>query len=103
MWHFGTESSSFQKRWEKLHMWRRIDLAICTLQVNYIKRSSFEFLNWLQFSSLPLQFKKLPSKSLEGICNVAKSRLNFPLFLLKVVNFLLQVPNFLLCSARCIG
>jgi hypothetical protein len=39
-----------------------------------VKRSSFEFLNWLQFFSLPLQFKKLPCKCLEGICNVAKSR-----------------------------
>jgi hypothetical protein len=37
-----------------------------------VKRSSFEFLNSLQFSSLLLQFKKLPCKSLEEICNVAK-------------------------------
>jgi large-conductance mechanosensitive channel len=39
-----------------------------------------------------LQFKKLPCKSLEEICNVAKSQLNFPQFLLEVPNFLLQVP-----------
>jgi hypothetical protein len=70
------------------------------LQINYVKRSSFEFLNWLQFSSLLLQFKKLPCKSLEGICNVAKSQLNFPQFLLEVLNFLLQVSNFLFCSGR---
>jgi hypothetical protein len=71
------------------------------LQVNYVKRSSFEFLNWLQFSSLLLQFKKLLCKSLEGIRNIAKSQKNFPQFLLEVLNFLLQVPNFLFCSARC--
>jgi hypothetical protein len=71
------------------------------LQVNYVKRSSFEFLNSLQFSLLLLQFKKLHCKSLEEICNVAKSQLNFPQFLLKVLNFLLQVPNFLFCFSRC--
>jgi hypothetical protein len=30
-----------------------------------------------------------------------KSRLNFPPFLLEVLNFLLQVLNFLFCSAHC--
>jgi hypothetical protein len=45
--------------------------------------------------------KVLPCKSPELICNVAKSQLNFPQFLLQVLNFLLQVPNFLLCSAHC--
>ena len=35
------------------------------------------------------------------ICNVAKSQLNFPQFLLEVLNFQLQVPNFLFCSGRC--
>jgi hypothetical protein len=48
-----------------------------------------------------LQFKKLPCISHEEICNVAKSQLNFPQFLLEVPNFLLQVPNFLYCSGRC--
>jgi hypothetical protein len=58
----------------------------------------FEIVGWYWF----LQF------TLEGICNVAKSQLNFPQsllevlnFLLEVPNFLLQVPNFLFCSARC--
>jgi hypothetical protein len=71
------------------------------LQVNYVKRSSFKFLTWLQFSSLLSKFEKLPCKSLEGIFNVLKNQINFPQFLLEVLNFLLQVPNFLFCSARC--
>jgi hypothetical protein len=71
--------------------------AAIKVQVNYVKRSSFEFLNGLGFFSLPFQFKK----NLEEIFNVAKSQLNFPQFLLEVLNFLLQVPTFLFCSARC--
>jgi hypothetical protein len=42
----------------------------------------------LQLSSLPLQLKKLPCKSLEGICNVAKSRLKFPQFFTSCYKFL---------------
>ena len=74
-----------------IYFWEKSILyTVIFTGTNYVKRSSFE-----------LQFKKLPCKSLEGICNVAKSRLNFPQFLLEVLNFLLQVPSFLFCSARC--
>jgi hypothetical protein len=78
--------------------------SIRTLSVTgkpHVKRSSFEFLIWLQFSTLPLQIWKTPLQTLEGICNVPKSQLNFPQFLLEVLDFLLQIPNFLFCSARC--
>jgi hypothetical protein len=54
------------------------------LQVNYIKHSSFDIAN-----SKPQRWW--------GICNVPKSQLDFPQFLLEVLNFLLQIPNFQFC------
>ena len=40
------------------------------LQVNYVKRSSFEFSNSFETFLIPFQIWKTLCKSLEGICNV---------------------------------
>jgi hypothetical protein len=61
------------------------------LQVNYVKRSSFDFITHLEFSSLALQIWKTLCKSLEGICNVPIGCCNIPM----QTNFILNFPNFL--------
>jgi hypothetical protein len=59
------------------------------LQVNYMKRSSFDYITHLEFSSLALQIWKTLCKSLEGICNIPIGCCNIPIL------------NFLFCSERC--
>jgi hypothetical protein len=62
------------------------------LQVNYVKRSSFDFVTHLEFSSLAFQIWKTLCKSFEGICNVPIGWCNIPM----QKNFILNIPNFLL-------
>jgi hypothetical protein len=74
------------------------------LQVNYVKRSSFDFVTHLEFSSLALLIWKTLCKSLEGICNVPIDCCNIPIqtnYDLNFPNFLFEFPNFLFCSERC--
>jgi hypothetical protein len=65
------------------------EIACIPIDVTSVVRPDITtILTGLQNLKFKKQFKKLPCKFLEGICNVAKSQLNFPQFLLEVLNIL---------------